>query len=176
MTEDASVVPLVTENRGEITGHAVYVDDKKSRSELECFVHDEYFVPKQEEHLIRPRRQEQAEQGTDKKKEGKKKRPIVKIDIREKLCSSLVGDMMIMVVMTMIVMMTMTGGCEAGGGGARVSLPGLQDAARHQGERSIRGSGAVQGPIRGSGSKLVTNQRVRSSTGANQRVREQTSY
>ena len=160
MTEDASVVPLVTENRGEITGHAVYVDDKKSRSELECFVHDEYFVPKQEEHLIRPRRQEQQEQGTDKKKEGKKKRPIVKIDIREKLCSSLVGDM-IMVVMMMIVMMTMTGGCEAGGGGARVSLPGLQDAARHQGERSIRGSGAVQGPIRGTGSNLVTSQWVR---------------
>ena len=40
MTEDASVVPLVTENRGEITGHAVYVDDKKSRSELECFIYN----------------------------------------------------------------------------------------------------------------------------------------
>ena len=32
----------------------LFVDDKKSRSDLECFVHEEYFVPKTEEHLIRP--------------------------------------------------------------------------------------------------------------------------
>ena len=52
MTDVASV-PTVTEIT-KAEDAKLFVDDKKSRSDLECFVHEEYFVPKTEEHLIRP--------------------------------------------------------------------------------------------------------------------------
>ena len=87
MTDVASV-PIVTEDIKPDTGK-LFVDDKKSRSDIECFVHAEYFIPKTEEHLIRPPVAPE-EKKTDQKKEGKKKRPIVKIDIRDKLCNSLI--------------------------------------------------------------------------------------
>ena len=87
MTDVASV-PTVTE-KTKAEDAKLFVDDKKSRSDLECFVHEEYFVPKTEEHLIRPPLAPE-EKRTEEKKEGKKKRPIVKIDIRDKLCSSLI--------------------------------------------------------------------------------------
>ena len=66
------------------------VDDKRARSDVECFVSDEYFVPKHEEHLIRAPPPATDDDKDTKKGDKKKKRPIVKIDIRDKLCNSLV--------------------------------------------------------------------------------------
>ncbi len=87
MTED-SPVSKVTE-KPKLEDGKIFVEDKKSRSDIECFVHEEYFIPKTEEHLIRPP-VAPDEKKTDQKKEGKKKRPIVKIDIRDKLCHGLI--------------------------------------------------------------------------------------
>ena len=87
MTEDSSVSKVT--DKPKVEDGKIFVDDKKNRSDIECFVHEEYFIPKTEEHLIRPP-VAPDEKKTDQKKEEKKKRPIVKIDIRDKLCHGLI--------------------------------------------------------------------------------------
>jgi len=65
-----------------------FKDDKLARSDVECFVLDDYFVPKQDEHLIRaPMKQEDKKPD---KKEQKKKRPVFKINMSERLCNTVV--------------------------------------------------------------------------------------
>ena len=63
-------------------------NDKLARVEGECFVLEEYFIPKSEEHLIR----EPVENGNAKKdkkeKKKKEKRPVLKISLSERLCNS----------------------------------------------------------------------------------------
>jgi len=66
--------------------------DKLARVEGECFVLEEYFIPKSEEHLIRTpsAQQENKTDKKDKKKKKKEKRPVLKFSLNERLCSSLV--------------------------------------------------------------------------------------
>jgi len=60
---------------------------KDGRSLLECYVLDEYFLPKKSEHLIRP----PQIISKDNEKKGKKvKRPILKINLSERICNNLI--------------------------------------------------------------------------------------
>ena len=61
---------------------------EKGRSFLECYVQDEYFVPKSSEHLVRPPQDIKDEK---KDKQGQKtKRPVMKIKFSDRLCNNLV--------------------------------------------------------------------------------------
>jgi len=61
---------------------------EKGRSFLECYVQDEYFVPKSSEHLVRPPQEIKDEK---KDKQGQKtKRPVMKIKFSDRLCNNLV--------------------------------------------------------------------------------------
>jgi len=60
------------------------------RSMLECYVQDQYFVPKSSEHVVRPP-QVQASKEDKKDKQGQKtKRPVLKISLSARLCNNLV--------------------------------------------------------------------------------------
>ena len=83
------VAPVVTKETGDAANGATAkadtddADDKLARSEVECFILEDFFVPKHEEHLLRPPVEDQ-DRKID-KKDKKKKRPVVKIDIRQVL-------------------------------------------------------------------------------------------
>ena len=78
------VAPVVTTGNGATAkADTDDVEDKLARSEVECFILEDFFVPKHEEHLLRPPVEEQ-DRKID-KKDKKKKRPVVKIDIRQVL-------------------------------------------------------------------------------------------
>ena len=78
------VAPVVTTGNGATAkADTDDADDKLARSEVECFILEDFFVPKHEEHLLRPPVEEQ-DRKID-KKDKKKKRPVVKIDIRQVL-------------------------------------------------------------------------------------------
>ena len=78
------VAPVVTAgNEATVKADTDDADDKLARSEVECFILEDFFVPKHEEHLLRPPVEEQ-DRKID-KKDKKKKRPVVKIDIRQVL-------------------------------------------------------------------------------------------
>jgi len=68
-------------------------DSKENgRSLLECYVQEQYFVPKTSEHLVRPPAEDTKDTKDDKKdKQGQKtKRPVMKIKWSDRLCNNLV--------------------------------------------------------------------------------------
>jgi len=60
---------------------------ERGRSLLECYVLDEYFIPKNSEYLIRPPQEKDVKKGDQGQKT---KRPVLKIPFSERLCNSLV--------------------------------------------------------------------------------------
>ena len=64
--------------------------DKLARVDVECFVQEEYFIPKSKEHLVRAPAAQQENKNDKKEKKKKEKRPFVKISLSERLCNSLV--------------------------------------------------------------------------------------
>ena len=66
------------------------IKESGGRSMLECYVLDEYFVPKSSEHIVRPP-QIQENKDEKKDKQGQKtKRPVLKIKLSDRLCNNLV--------------------------------------------------------------------------------------
>ena len=63
-------------------------NDKLARVEGECFVLEEYFIPKSEERLIRPDVDNGNVKKEKKEKKRKEKRPVLKISWSERLCNS----------------------------------------------------------------------------------------
>jgi len=66
------------------------IKESGGRSMLECYVLDEFFVPKSSEHIVRPPQIQESKEEKKDKQGQKTKRPVLKIKLSDRLCNNLV--------------------------------------------------------------------------------------